>query len=177
MGRKALLVLLCLVLAFNFTACTGYNGIMYKHLSNVKNYRTYEITIEKIYVVNKETEKLEEYDQTVHDEGHLNATVYFGISELDGFYGGEYILNDGSKTDNIVLLRVLAENSKILVENDFYNNFSRGAHIEIQVSNWVYMDTKFYYVIGVQCGDIQYLKSGDGLRNVVDMMDKDRSLF
>ena len=53
MGRKALLVLLFLVFAFNLTACTGYNSIMYKHLSNVKNYRIYEITIEKTYVFNK----------------------------------------------------------------------------------------------------------------------------
>ena len=40
---------------------------MYKHLSNEKNYERYEVAIENIYVRNKETGKLEEYDDTIHD--------------------------------------------------------------------------------------------------------------
>ena len=176
MKKKILVIIICLV-CFTLSACTGYNNVMYKHLSNEANYGTYEVAVEKIYVLNKETGKLEEYDETVHDESFLNRTVFFGVSELDGFYGDEYVLENGSQTNHIVLLNVLAENSQLLVNNSFYNNFSVGDIIEIQVSDWYYMDTDFYYVIGVKYNGVQYLNSEDGLQNIVDMMDKERSLF
>jgi hypothetical protein len=96
---------------------------------------------------------------------------------LDGFDGGEYILSDGTKTEKMVLLEVIAENSKILLENDFYKNFFGGNVIEIQSSNWIYMDANFYYVIGIKYDEKQYLNAEDGLQNIVDMMDKERSLF
>lgn len=171
------IILICLICFFTLTACTGYNNIMYKHLSNEENYETYKVSIEKIYVCNKETGRLEEYDEAIHDESYLNSTVRFGISEIDGFCGGEYILENGSKTDYIVLLDVLSDNSQLLVNSGFYNDFSVGDTIEIQSSNWIYMDTDFYYVIGVKYNGVQYLNSDDGLQNIIDMMDKDRSLF
>lgn len=177
MRVKALLLSICLLLILNLTACSGYNNIMYKHLSDEGNYKTYKVAVENIYVRNKETGKLEEYDKSLHDESYLCSTVYFSVSELDGFYGGEYILNDGTKTESMVLLEVVAENSKTLFENDFYKDFSLGNVIEIQSSDWVYMDADFYYVIGVKYGEIQYLNINDGLQSIIDMMDKDRSLF
>ena len=177
MKIKVSLLLLCLLLILSLTACTGYNNLMYKHLSNEKNYERYEVAIENIYVRNKETGKLEEYDDTIHDESYLSTSVYFGVSELNGFYGGEYILGDGTSTEMMVLLGVLAENSKVLLENGFYKDFLVGNVVEIQSSNWVYMDTNYYFVIGVKYGETQYLKAEDGLQNIVDMMDKNRSLF
>ena len=177
MRVKALFLSFCLLLILSLTACSGYNNIMYKHLSNENNYETYEVAVEKIYVCNKETQKLEEYDESLHDESYLCSTVYFGVSKLDGFDGGEYILGDGTKTEKMVLLEVIAENSKILLENGFYKNFFEGNVIEIQSSNWIYMDANFYYVIGIKYGEKQYLNAEDGLQNIVDMMDKDRSLF
>ena len=177
MKVKVSLLSLCLLLILSLTACSGYNNIMYKHLSNEKNYKRYEVAIENIYVCNKETGKLEEYNDTIHDESYLSTTVYFSVSELDGFYGGEYILGDGTRTERMVLLEVSAENSKTLLENGFYKDFLVGNVVEIQSSDWVYMDTNFYYVIGVKYGETQYLNAEDGLQNIVDMMDKNRSLF
>ena len=177
MKVKLSLLSLCLLLILSLTACTGFNNIMYKHLSNEENYERYEVAIENIYVCNKETRKLEEYNDTIHDESYLSATVYFSVLELDGFYGGEYFLGDGTRTERIVLLEVSAENSKILLENGFYKDFLLGNVVEIQSSGWVYMDTNFYYVIGVKYGETQYLNAEDGLQNIVDMMDKDRSLL
>ena len=180
MKVKVSLLSLCLLLILSLTACSGYNDIMYDHLSNEKNYERYEVAIENIYLFNQETMKFEEYNDTIHDESHLSTTVYFGVSELDGidgFDGGEYLLSDGTKTERVVLLEVSAENSKILFENGFYKDFLVGNVVEIQSSDWIYMDTNFYYVIGVKYGETQYLNAEDGLQNIVDMMDKERSLF
>ena len=177
MRVKPLLISFCLLLVLNLTACSGYNNIMYKHLSNVENYKIYTVVVENIYVCNKETRKLEKYDETIHDASFLSATVYFAVSELNGFYAGEHILSDGTRTESMVLLEVLTQNSETLLENDFYKDFKPGNVIEIQCSDLVYMDTNFYYAIGIKYGEIQYLNSEDGLQNIVDMMDKDRSLF
>ena len=177
MKVKVLLLSLCLLLILSLTACSGYNNIMYKHLGNENNYEKYEVAVENIYVCNKETGKLEEYNDAIHDESYLSTTVYFSVLKLDGFYSGEYTLGDGTRTESMVLLEVLAENSKILLENDFYKNFLVGNVVEIQSSDWVYMDANFYYVIGVKYGETQYLNAEYGLQNIVDMMDKDRSLF
>jgi hypothetical protein len=176
MKVKISLLSLCLLLILSLTACSGYNNIMYKHLSNEKNYERYEVAIENIYVVNKETWDLEEYNDTIHDESYLSTTVCFSVLELDGFDSGEYILGGGTR-ERVVLLEVSAENSKILLENGFYKDFLVGNVVEIQSSDWIYMDTNFYYVIGVKYGETQYLNAEDGLQNIVDMMDKDRSLF
>ena len=177
MKARPFFLLLCLLLVLNLTACSGYNKIMYKHLSDENNYKTYEVTVKNIYVRNKESGRLEKYDEALHDESYLSATVFFGVSKLDGFDSGEYPLSDGTKTENIVLLEVCAENSKTLLEKGFYENFSPGKVIEVQCSDWIYMDGNFYYVIAVKDGETQYLNSKEGLQNIIDMMDKDRSFF
>ena len=177
MRRKFLFISFCLLLVLNLSGCSGYNKIMYEHLSEKQNYKTYEFVIDNIYVSNKKTDNLEVYDKTIHDDSCLKASVYLGVEPQSAFCDGEYILGDGSKTKSIVLLHVLPENSKILLQNDFYDNFVSGDVIKIKCSDWIYMDTEFYYVIGVEYDEIQYLDSQDGLQNVVDMMDENRSLF
>jgi hypothetical protein len=39
------------------------------------------------------------------------------------------------------------------------------------------MDGDFYYVIGLKYDGIEYLNSEEGLKNMVEMMKKNRSLF
>ena len=177
MRVKVLFLSFCLLLILSLTACSGYNNIMYKHLSNENNYETYKVAVEKIYVCNKESQKLEEYNESLHDESYLSSTVYFGVLKLDGFDDGVHVLGDGTETERMVFLEVIAENSKILLENGFYKDFSWGSVIEVQSSNWIYMDTSFYYIIGVKYAETEYLNCEYGLKNIVDMMDKDRSLF
>lgn len=175
--KKIFIIALYLFCVFTMTSCLGYNAIMYRHLSSEENYGLYEVAVEKIYVSKKETGKLEEYDAALHDDSYLNGTVYFGVSAIGGFYGGNYLLENGDKTELIVLLQVISENSRLLVNSGFYNNFTAGDTIEMQASNLVYMDTNYYYVIGVKYDGVQYLNSEDGLKNIVAMMDNNRSLF
>lgn len=165
MKNRVLLIAICLLCALGFTACTGYNNIMYEYLSDADHYKTYEVVIEQIYVSNKETGKREQYDETVHDESYLNGTVIFCVSKIEGFEGDD------------IWLEVIPENSQLLAGNGFYDGFSVGSTIKIEASNWVYMDTNFYYIIGLEYEGVQYLDEEDGLKNIVDMMDNDRSLI
>ena len=45
MRVKSLFLSFCLLLILSLTACSGYNNIMYKHLSNENNYETYEVAV------------------------------------------------------------------------------------------------------------------------------------
>jgi len=162
MKIKALLIILCLACSLSLTACTGYNNIMYEHLGNIENYKTYEAKIEQIYLYDEEDRQLEKYDKDIHRENNL-STVYFDISLGD--------LNQS------IRLEVISDNNQLLVSNGFYDNFAIGDTVEVQASDWIYMDTDFFYVIGLKYNDVQYLNNKDGLQNIVEMMDKDRSLF
>ena len=39
------------------------------------------------------------------------------------------------------------------------------------------MDSEFFYIAQVEYDGTEYLNFEDGLENIVDMMDKDKSLF
>ncbi len=173
---KALFCTLCLFLALSLTACS-FNGIMYRHLSDESNYETHALTLEGVYVCNKETGWLERYDEAIHDESYLTATVYFGVTDLERLGAGEVVLEDGTKTEPIVLLEVIPENSKMLLENGFYEDFVPKSVLEIVTSTWIYMDGEFFYVIGVAQEKTRYLDSDVGLKNIVEMMDENRSLL
>lgn len=162
MKIRALFIILCLACPLVLTACTGYNNIMYEHLSSIENYKTYEAEIEQIYVYDEEKRKLVEYDKAIHGEDNL-GTVYFYVSAED--------------SSQSVRLEVTPDNNQLLVSNGFYNDFAIGNAVEIQASDWIYMDTDFFYIIGIKYGETQYLNGEDGLQNIVEMMDKDRSLF
>ncbi len=161
MKIKVWLVALCLLCTLGLTSCTGYNNIMYKHLSDIENYKIYEAKIEQIYIFNDETRELKEYDPAVQGESSA-GTVYFDISTEDA--------------NSLIRLEVTVDNNQILLDSGFYNVFKIGDIIGIQASDWIYMDTDFFYVIGVTYEGVQYLNSEDGLKNIVDMMDDDRSL-
>lgn len=176
--RKIFGAIVCFLFAFAWTSCSGFNGVMYKRLGAMENYREYEVVIEQIYVVDLDSGKVEKYDKSLHDGEYLSeTTVYFGISEIEGFYGGEKYLSNGEKTESLVWLEVISDNSKLLVNSGFYDCFSVGNTVEVRASNWTYGDKDFYYVIGVAYEETQYLSGEAGLQNIVAMMDGNRSLF
>ena len=169
------LILCCLFAIVNLTACNGYNRIMYEHLGDIENYDTYTVAIKGIYVRNDDG-KPEEYDQTIHGEEALRGEVLLGIAPI-GNFSHEYRVANGENTESMVLLEVIPENSRLLADSGFYDHFTVGETVEIQASDWIYMDGDFYYVIGLKYDGIEYLNSEEGLKNMVEMMKKNRSLF
>jgi hypothetical protein len=73
--------------------------------------------------------------------------------------------------------RVTKDNSNLLSSNGFYNCVSLEAKISVKVSSYIYMDSEFFYIAQVEYDGTEYLNFEDGLENIVDMMDKDKSLF
>ena len=74
-------------------------------------------------------------------------------------------------------LHVNSDNSKILHSNGFYDSVSLGDKITVTVSSWIYMDGDFFYIAQLECDGTEYLTFDEGLKNIVDMMNKNKSLF
>ena len=160
MKKRIFAFVICLLCLISFSSC-GYNHIMYEHLSNIENYETYTATIEKISVV-KDGQALEYYEGT-HTTKYIKGAVYLDISTEEISYS--------------IRVMITEENSNILLENGFYEIIKKGLTVEIQTSNWIYGDTPFNYVIGIKYDGTEYLNSQEGLENIIEMMDADRSFF
>jgi hypothetical protein len=162
MKQKAITLILCILCVFSFTAC-GYNNIMYKHLSNIDNYKSYTAVIDQIYVVDKDSHRAVKYNKNIHGSKYLKDTVYIDI------------LPEG--IGHSVRVEIIPQNSQILFDNGFFDTVEEGITINVQTSLWIYMDGEFNFIIGLSYDDVQYLNSEDGLDNIIKMMDADRSFF
>lgn len=168
--------LLVICLLYLLSSCR-YNKILYNHLSDKNNYYTYSITINNFYCRCENSNYLELL--TDKGENEINETdfIYFAANELDGFDGGQYLLNKDTFSDYIVLLRVVYENYLILEQKDFFENYQSGDSLEVKVSRLIYMDTNYYFISSINYCSIEYLSMDVGLENIIKMMDKNRSVF
>lgn len=172
-----LMCLICVLCVCLMTGC-GYNPIMYAHLSDRNNYGTYTVQIvDMFYSDHSSGEKIRDYS----DARFLWSEVVFWVTfptyeDADHFYG--YTVDrEKPLCEYIETFEVPEENNKLLTEHQFYEHISLGETVEITASHWIYMDGYFYYIIGLRYGEEVYLAPEEGLKNVIDMMDKDRSLI
>ena len=163
MKKRMLLLILSVLCAVCFVSC-GYNGVMYKHLSNIDNYESCNATVNQIFFENEYNGRLVKYTKGIHDGSYFKGKTVF----ID-------ILPEGSKRS--VRVEIIPQNSQILFDNGFFDIIEENITITIQASVWTYMDSEFNFVIGLGYDGIQYLNSEDGLDNIIKMMDADRSFF
>ena len=172
-----MLVILCILCIFVLTGC-GYNPIMYSYLSDRNHYENYTVQIAEIYYYDWDSK---EYVKDYSDERFQMNEVVFKVTfpsyeEADKFYGYE-VDREKELSEYKEVFEVATENNQLLAKSGFYEQISVGDTIDITTSGWIYMDGYFYYIIGVQCGETEYLNSEDGLRNVIDMMNKKKGLI
>jgi hypothetical protein len=177
--KKALgfMTLLSLLLVC-FSSCSGYNKIMRNHLSNPENYQTYQATLVDIfYYDSASNQSLRDFE----NDRFLNFDVIISV-RFDNYDDVSDFLGGRPNTDILleeydVRLCIPSSNSKILYENGFYNNVSLGDKIKVTSSAWIYMDGNFFYVSQIEHEGTVYLDSEDGLKNIIDMMNKNKSIF
>ena len=52
-----------------------------------------------------------------------------------------------------------------------------GDKITVRCSTWIYMDSTFYYVAEIKKQDKTFLSFDDGLKNIREYIDNNKSLF
>ena len=168
-----------LIFAMLLVSCSGYNGVMRDHLKKSNNYQTREVILKDFYYIDPSTnEKKRDFTTQEFSNNDIIFEVSFfnNIEELRPFLGG-------SPNENISLevykiqFRVIKSNSKILLANDFFNHITVGEKISVKVSDFIYMDSEFFYIAQLEYNGKEYLNFEEGLMNIVDMMDENKSLF
>lgn len=154
--KKILLFSLVLLLIF-LSSCNGYNKIMRNHLSDPENYGTYQAII-----VEYTTESL-----TVTFEDRESIGKFLGTDSNPEIPMEEYRFT----------LVLTAENSQLLTENGFFETVSVGDKITIRASNYIYMDGNFFQIAMIEHGETVYLPFEQGLRNIITMMENNKSLL
>jgi hypothetical protein len=151
--KKLVLTILIIVSFFGLTACDGYNKIMREHLSNENNYIT----------VNAKYSGYEDLDDSM-----------VVLIEIDETFNGF----DISESDTAeIRLQIIGENYSLLKDIFINEEIVTGTSIIVKCSTWIYMDTNFYYIAELKANEQTYLTFEDGLKNIIDYMDNNKSLF
>ena len=171
-------VLILTLLLVCISSCSGYNKIMRDHLSNPANYQTFDVVLTDMCYQDPSNHKiLRDFDK--QDFLNYDITIYVTfetIEDISAFLGHSPNL-DIPLEEYEISLHIPRDNSKVLFNNGFYENISSGDKITITSSNWVYMDSDFFYVAQVEYNGVMYLSFDDGLKNITDMMNKNKSLI
>lgn len=179
MKKTTALTTFLAILLICFTSCSGYNQIMRNHLENADNYHTCEVILKDLYYIDSSTNE-KKYDVTDQDfldnDISLEVSFFNNIEELRPFLGGnpnEDIPLEAYKFQ----FHVTKSNSNILASNGFYTNITVGEKISVKVSDHIYMDSEYFYVAQLEYKGKEYLSFEEGLKNIVDMMNENKSLL
>lgn len=157
--KKIAKLLVFLIMCLYLTSCNGYNNIMRNHLSNEKSY----ISI-----------KAEFYDYKDYED-----RMYIYIKDNESMYAedGSHLFDFYFYEEDIIQLELIGENYNTLKEEFINKEISSGMYFEIKCSNWIYMDTNFYYIAELKILDKIYLSFEEGLDNIIKYMNNNKSIF
>ena len=177
--KKIIILSVVIALIFCcFTSCTGYNKIMRDHLSDSNNYATFEVILNDICYLDSNTHQfVSNSNVSESSKGSAYFCVQFETYENVAVFIGGDPNKDIPIEEFVINFEITEENNKILYENGFYDDFALGDRITIAASHWIYMDTEFFYIAQVEYRGKVYLNFEEGLRNIVEMMNNDKSFF
>lgn len=141
----------------------GYNSIMYEYLSNADNYESISLIYKRAYYYKKSTyEQVNVDGTTIQDD--ISGNVY-----LECYLNG----NDSEQT-TIIIFEIFQFNNEILIQNNFYNDISEDAEINVRATQWIYMDNEFNYIAEIEYANKCYLNLEQGLENIIFIMNNNR---
>ena len=134
------------------TACSGYNGTMREHLGNEDNY----YDVDAIFC------SYEKVDDRIY--------LYVAIEDKSAFDASE-------ANSKEIRLELGGDNCGALSEILTKEEIRNGDKITVRCSTWIYMDSIFYYVAEFKNQDKTFLSFNDGLKNIKEYIDNNKSLF
>ena len=149
---KRLLFFLTITFLLSLTACSGYNGIMREHLSNEENYHAIDATF------------------CSYKKADDRIYLYVTAENKSAFDSSE-------ANSEKIRLEVVGSNCDVINEIFEKEKISEGDRITVKCSTWIYMDSTFYYVAEIKIQEETVLSFDDGLRNIINYLDDNKSLF
>ena len=150
--KRIVLFLLAITVLLSITACSGYNGIMREHLCNENNY----------YAIDATFCSYKKVDDCIY--------LYVTVEDKSAFDASE-------ANSKEIRLELVGDNCDALSEILTKEEIRNGDKITVRCSTWIYMDSPFYYVAELKNQDKTFLSFNDGLKNIKEYIDNNKSLF
>ena len=145
--KRIVLFLLAITVLLSITACSGYNGIMREHLSNENNY----------YAIDATFCSYKKVDDRI--------CLYVTVEDKSAFDASE-------ANSKEIKLELVGDNCDALSEILTKKEIREGDKITVRCSTWIY-----YYVAELKNQDKTFLSFNDGLKNIKEYIDNNKSLF
>lgn len=160
------------------SGCLGYNGIMRKHFSDSDNY--YELTVEVtriyFYVSNKNYEKPYIDITGVSDVAIETDAIYYIDGKL--MSGNVPYLDEEDYAKQFEFhFEVSLPNILHLLSTDFYDTVKVGDSLNLRSTMWTYWDRQWNYVAEISLNGTTYLTFEEGLQNIIDEVNANKSLI
>lgn len=163
--KKIITFLLVFILSITLSSCYGYNRIMRNHLSDPNSYCEYIVEVQEITISKNNSNKLGIF------------VKFFSKEEYAKFNGVSAENLTLSPEDYLITLEIIGDNIKEVCDNGLMEEIQPGDIIEVMASNWIYMDGDFFYIIGLSKDNKEYLNKDEGLQNLIDYMNENKSLI
>ena len=145
--KRIVLFLLAITVLLSITACSGYNGIMREHLSNENNY----------YAIDATFCSYKKVDDRI--------CLYVTVEDKSAFDASE-------ANSKEIRVELVGDNCDALSEILTKKEIREGDKITVRCSTWIY-----YYVAELKNQDKTFLSFNDGLKNIKEYIDNNKSLF
>lgn len=170
--------LMIVMLSALFCGC-GFNKIMREHLSDPDNYYEFTIEVARVYTYDGNADSYENRytDVTSPADINLDAADLFYI---DGkVISGNYEFVDGEyyEEQNETQFEFSRANVLHLLSTEFYDIVKIGDILTIRSTMWIYGDREWQYVAEIKLNDTVYLGFDEGLQNIIDYMNANKSIF
>lgn len=171
-------VVTLILLTVLLSGCTGYNKIMRDHFSNPDNYYELEIEVTRIYTYDGS----KRYDECFTDIASSNDV---DLDTADIFYINGKVLSgnyepydkDYYSRQHELDFEISQANVLHLLSTDFYDVVKVGDVLNVRSTIWTYWDREWYYVTEISLNGVKYLTFNEGLQNLIDYMNANKSLI
>lgn len=168
----------CLAISlFLLTSCSGYNDQMIKHLGNINNYDICRGEIRDINFYDSGNNKNSIFELDSLPDSDIIMEISFDNSNTVKKFLGGTPNTDRPIDDYKFQFRVTKENNRILKESGFYDVVTKNTQIEIITSDFIYMDSDFFFVAGVTYNETEYLPVETGFANIEKYLEENKSLL
>jgi hypothetical protein len=150
--KRFLSLLLTIILSLSISACSGYNGIMRKHLSNKDNYYDIDAIL------------------CSYREDKDRIYLYVSVNDKTDFDSYE-------KNSDEIKLELVGDNCNVIKEVLANEEIRKGDKITVKCSTWIYMDSTFYYIAEIKNKDKTFLSFDYGLKNIIKYINDNKSLL
>lgn len=167
--KKRFFIVLALVCAILFCACSKYDDPVAEYLSNQSKYSAYQFTLMDVYYYDEDTgTKLTDF--TTEDFAEQTVILKVGFNDFDSLavFLDSIPNADASLEDYVYELEIIPVNNQILINNGFYNNIPLNEVIDVTAANLMYSDTNYFWVAELAHNGTTYLSYADGFSNIAE---------